>query len=189
MNVIFDVSWHLFHWFLIAMALIGVAVLLSFFMKNKILIFVTLLILVTATIFAIDQTRYSTFEELFEDQLHDDSTVKAMSIAINDISGQIPNTEVRATIEDESIIHAILEDFSELELKKDEDALYSDNRYTIAITINNEVREGVSRISDLYIDVDYHSLNGYEIISNTNHLQTIESLIEHEKVEWVPVND
>ncbi|MDT8860294.1 hypothetical protein N0O92_08610 [Alkalihalobacillus sp. MEB130] len=125
MNIFFDVSWHLFHFLLIGILIISVTATLSFFIKNKIALLVAIMTLILVTIFVIDQTKYTTFQELFSEHLSEESKVRSISIAVNDLSGDRPETVARKTIEDDSLINDILEDFEEIKLKKDEDGQFS----------------------------------------------------------------
>lgn len=187
MNVFFDISWQLFHFLLIGILVIGFTVILSFFIKNKIFLLAVNLILIFGTMFFIEHLKFTTFEEFVSEHLTEESTVRNISITINDLSGQRPITAVRATIEDESVINDILEDFSEIELKKDENVRFLRKKYVVGITANNPVRENISRTTTLYLEMDSHYLEEYRIISESNHLKTIESLIESKEVEWIDV--
>lgn len=152
--------------------------------KNKIFLFVLVLTLIIAVIIVINQTRQTTFQELFSEQLNEETTVRSISIAINEVSGYRTETEARTNIEDESLMNDILEDLAEVELKKDEDAPLIGKKYTIGVTVNNEVGDNHSSTTTLYIDVNNNYLNDYKITRSSNHLETIESVVEDEEVEW-----
>ncbi|MCL7749592.1 hypothetical protein [Halalkalibacter alkaliphilus] len=178
MNIFFDVSWQLFHFLLIGILIIGVTVMLRYFIKNKFVLLGVMVTLILGTIFVIDQTKYTTFKELFSEHLNEENEVRSISIAVNDLSGDRPETVARTTIDDDSLINDILKDFEEIKLKKDEDVRFLSRRYTIGITANKEIRENFSKTTTKYIEIDDKYLDEYRIITNANHLKTIESLVE-----------
>ncbi|UTR08987.1 hypothetical protein MM300_13715 [Evansella sp. LMS18] len=174
MNTFFDTLWVGFPIFLIAVSIIAVTFLLSFFIKNNIALFAVVIILILGTSLIINQMQYTTFQELYSDQLNEDSDIRSISVAVNDLSVRTPETAARTTIEDESLIGDILNDFQKIELRKDNDA--GIRKYTIGVTVNNQVKENFSRTTTIYIEMDDEYLNEYKIVSAKKHLETIESL-------------
>lgn len=72
-----------------------------------------------AGIFFIEhQMKYTTFPEVVPVQLNEVTTIRSISITINDLSGSLPDREAKTTIENGKMIEQILDDFSEMELKK-----------------------------------------------------------------------
>lgn len=137
-----------------------------------------------------EQMKYTTFQEVVSDQLNEETTVRSISIYVNDFSNNVLEREAKTTINDEKIIDRILEDLSNLELKKDNDFRnYGD--YTIRFVTTNQVEEDHYSTESWYIDLTENyaiitegSPGSYEIVSETGHLKTIKSLIGSEEVDW-----
>ncbi|MFD1039713.1 hypothetical protein ACFQ3N_15100 [Virgibacillus byunsanensis] len=77
-----------------------------------------------------------------------------------------------------------------MELKKVE-GYYKYRDYILQIVTTNQVKEDHYSTESIYIDLDNGYINisegypgSYEVVSDTNHLQTIESLVENEEVDW-----
>ncbi|ARK32470.1 hypothetical protein [Halalkalibacter krulwichiae] len=174
MNLFFDLSWQLFHYLLIAILLTALIFLLSRFIKNKIALLAVTLTIILGTILLINQTKYTTFQDL----VPEDSEIRSISITVNDLSGDRAEPAARTTIEDDSLIQEILEDLNQIKLKKDDDVRVQNRKYTIGITANHKIRENFSRTTTTYLKIDDQYVGESQIISNTNHLKTIESLIE-----------
>ncbi|MUV38920.1 hypothetical protein JNUCC1_02792 [Lentibacillus sp. JNUCC-1] len=166
-----------------------VVILLSIFIKKKSRLIVVLLILVVGSIFLIPQALHTTFPDGVSDQLNEDSTVQAIIITINDVSGDRPVREEQVTIRDKDIIGHILEDLSDVELKEDRNAVVLGRKYHLNIRITNKVEDGYYKTSTLMVDVDQHYLNKYKIVNEPNHLETIESLVENDEVDWEDLSE
>ncbi|WP_100011846.1 SdpI family protein [Lentibacillus sediminis] len=172
------------NFFLAGIAIILLAFLLSFWIKKKSTLIVVLALMVAGTIFIINQSKYTTFQELVSDQLNEESTVQEISITISDLSGDMPERKASVTIEDEEIMDQIIEDFSDIELKEQSNLHVLDRKYRIRIRSTNEVEENFLKTDSLTLCVDNDYINEYEIVNETDHLKTIESLVENEEIEW-----
>lgn len=188
MNLFFDVTWQLYNIFLVVFLIVLAALILRFLLKNKIHFFVAVGIVSVGAVFLAYQMNHTTFQAVVSDHLHENSTVRNISISTNDLTGDFPEREARATIEDEAIIEKILEDFSEIELRTSNHSRGLKD-YSIHITITNEVKDNYLVTNTLTLEMDDTYLDQYEIISDTNHLQTIESLVEREEVDWQKYNE
>ncbi|WP_188456902.1 DUF4181 domain-containing protein [Virgibacillus oceani] len=138
-----------------------------------------------------EKMKYTTFQDVVSDQLNEESTVRSITIDINDFSGTLPKREASATIRDQDLINRILADFSDVELKK-ETGFRDYWDYTLRIITTNQVEEDHFSTESLYVHVDgdYISISEgnadvYKIVTQSNHLKTIESLVESDEVVWM----
>jgi len=105
-----------------------------------------------------------------------------------DFSGNMPERKASVTIEEEEIIERILEDFSGLELKKDYDIQNIYRDYQIEIVVTNQIKEKHFSTTIIRFDLDKNYVNDYQIVSETNHLKTIEYLVENDEIDWQDLN-
>lgn len=186
MNIFFNVLM-LFANFLLIAVLIGfLTFFMSLFFKKRSTLIASVIIVIFGTLFIVDQMQYTTFQKLVSDQLNEESIVESISITINDVSesGGLPVRVARVKIEDEEIIKRILQDFSDMELKKDVDARYTGRDYSVRILTTNEVKENFLETSSISLDLDDYYVNEYEIVNETDHLKTIELLVESDEIDW-----
>lgn len=186
MNIFFNVLM-LFANFLLIAVLIGfLTFFMSLFFKKRSTLIASVIIVIFGTLFIVDQMQYTTFQKLVSDQLNEESIVESISITINDVSesGGLPVRVARVKIEDEEIIKRILQDFSDMELKRDVDARYTGRDYSVRILTTNEVKENFLETSSISLDLDDYYVNEYEIVNETDHLKTIELLVESDEIDW-----
>jgi hypothetical protein len=157
-------------------------------LKNKFLSAVLVLVVGVIAFFIWNQLKQTTFEDYFFDQLTKDTTITSISIAINEVDGHRAKIKARTTIEDTSLIQAIADDFTAVEMKESEEASIG-KRYTVGMNLRSKVSDDHFQTSTLYFDVDHDFLNIFEITSSHNHLQTIESIITDDQVEWDVIDD
>ncbi|WP_100009825.1 hypothetical protein [Lentibacillus sediminis] len=149
-------------------------------MNKRIIWIAVLVIFIVGITYLINEQKYTTFDELYSDQLNEDSIVRSVTIRIGGITENYAHT----TIEDEEVIDQIVESLRGLELKENRNAPFMEEDYTVRITTTNEIEEGLLRTEsfDLRLDGDY--LNQYQVVGETDHLSIIERLVESEEVEW-----
>jgi hypothetical protein len=166
-------------YFIIALVL---GLFLKLFIKNRVALLIVLSCLVLGLFLFVDHLKYTTFTDLYEREINEDSEVERITITVNQLSEQnSPEGRETVTIEDQEIIQRILDDFSQIELKKDETARGQFREYDIRFVTTNEVRE--EQLVTEYVDVglDQFYLNDYKIISETDHLETIQLLVERKQ--------
>ncbi|MEC5423498.1 hypothetical protein QGM71_08310 [Virgibacillus sp. C22-A2] len=178
--------------FLFGVIIVLITVFLRLFFKKRTAFIIAVGLVAIGgigTAFIIDQMKYTTFQEVFSEQINEKSDIRGMSISINDVSNRIPETKATATIRDEEIMERVLADFLKLELKKDVDAQLYHRDYTIKITTNNEVEEGRSVTDSFTMYVDENYINEYEVLSEKDHLSTVDLLVEDDAIDWRDVNE
>ncbi|MFA9558229.1 hypothetical protein ACERII_13050 [Evansella sp. AB-rgal1] len=150
---------------------------LSRFFQGKIALsisFAIVLLLISFSFYLDYKSKFITFDEFASEQL-DERKLWRMTIWTYDISSDFPEPKSHATTFDEEIIQKVLDDFSGMELKFNDDMRREyEKEYCIEITSHNSF--------SFY--VDDHYLNQYEILTDTNHLQTIRSLVEGDELNW-----
>ncbi|MBE4909976.1 hypothetical protein IMZ08_18220 [Bacillus luteolus] len=159
--------------------------LLHFIKKRKAFFIIGFLIVGTFLIFEWD--KYSSFEKRVAKSLHEDTIIESMTIRIYDMSKKddfFPERKAWVTIKDQETINAVLEDFSGLKLKRDEDARRQVREYEIKLLVTNEVKPDLLVTKNIYLEVDEHYLEDYKILGETEHLKTIKSLEENEEIKW-----
>ncbi|QOY34981.1 hypothetical protein AWH56_020035 [Anaerobacillus isosaccharinicus] len=181
--------YHYFDFTLMAIFIVLLALFLSLFVKTKSKLIAAVMVVLVAVFFLVNHMQYTTFPKLVSNQLNEKSQIRDMTITINDNSNGYRDIEASVTIEDEEIIEQILTDFESLKLKRDINHRFREHNFTLSILVTNETKKHVYNTSSqtLYIDDDY--INNYRILSATNHLKTIEALIENEEIEWQYYND
>ncbi|WP_078379975.1 hypothetical protein [Sutcliffiella halmapala] len=170
---------------ILGIAVVSLILLLSF--KKRILVSIVIIVVAIGAVYVYDRAKYITFPELVETQLNSESTVRDITITINDndLSGDgLPVRKAHVTIEDEEIIKRILDDFSDLELKKNVNAQGTFKEYQLRLLIINPSKENGLVTDSLYLYVDEHYVNDFAIVGETDHLKTIKYLVESDEVEW-----
>ncbi|MDQ0207434.1 hypothetical protein [Alkalicoccobacillus murimartini] len=126
----------------------------------------------------INNTKYTSFDELYSDQINEESTIQKIDITID------TNIDSRTTsIEDESIIAHILSDLSSIELK-DEDGTINNHTHRVSITTTNQLEDRLFSTDRITLRMNHQFFNQYRIVSETHHLATINSLVERDDINW-----
>lgn len=184
METILDLSFQYFHLLLIPILIVLVTLFLSTFIKKRVPLITVMAILIIGSIIVLNQTKFTTLLKLYSHQLNEDSVVKSVSISINVQAENRPDIIRSVTIEDKKIIEQIIDDFSGIELKEDDDIKQIFRDYQVEIVVTNQIEENHFSTTTIHLDIDKNYVNEYKIISETNHLKTIESLAENDKVDW-----
>lgn len=184
METLLDLSFQYFHLLLIPILIGLVTLILSIFIKKRIPLITVMAVLIIGSVIVLNQTKYTTLLELYSNQLNEDSVVKSVSITIQEPSENVPEPIRGVTIEKKEVIERILEDLSVIELKEDDDIQQVFRDYQIEVVVTNQIEEDHFSTTTIHLDIDKNYVNDYRIISDTNHLKTIESLVEDDKVDW-----
>lgn len=153
--------------------------------KKRIIVIIGILLAVSGISYLYIQEKYTNFEEYSSKLINDESEVQSITISIKDTSGDsFPELKSRATIKDEKIIEDLLSDFSKIELVKDRDNAGWYEKYYVDVLTTIEDEDGILRTQSFVFDLGETYLDGYKIISDTDHLQTIDALVENEEIEW-----
>jgi hypothetical protein len=189
MHTFIDILWLYFDFFLIAIAIALLTLLLSLFFKKKNTLIAAVTVVVVGGILLLNQMQYTTFSKLVSEQLNDESEIKNITITINDFSNHFKGRKADVTIEDEAIIEGILNDFETLKLKKEINTRFREHKYDIRILTTNLTKMNYYLTDYLTLSVDDDYINNYHIVGQANHLKTIEALIENEDIEWTFYNE
>ncbi|MFT4412263.1 hypothetical protein ACLM5H_00250 [Fredinandcohnia humi] len=145
--------------------------------RKRLLILLGILLLIVGYMYVMEQEEIITFKEFTRFQLTEESEVKHIRIKFKEDSENLPGL---VTIKDEDIIQDILKDFSTLKLKGDRFynfEAHDKKEYYIQILVDTP-KEGYILTESIDFDIDEEYLRNLKIISNPNHLRTIESLIK-----------
>jgi hypothetical protein len=175
---IIDLSYQFFEIFLIFILIGLVYLILSMFIKKRIIIMFVIAILTIGSILFIEQTKYTTLMELYTNQINENSAIKSVTITVFDKQKKIPDFNSSVTIEDEIVINRIIDDLASVKLKKDKDTPTLHGEYHINIAVSNEIEEDHFSLTSVGFDISSKYVNNYAIISDTDHLKTIESLVK-----------
>lgn len=190
MSTFINFLYHYFDYTLMAIFIALLALLLSLFFKTKNKLIAAVIVVVVAIFFLVNHMQYTTFPKLVSAQLNEQSVIRDMTITINDNSNGYRDREASVTIEDEEIIEQILSDFEPLKLKRDINQRFREHKYTLSILVTNETKKkDVYLTSSLTLYIDDNYINNYRILNATNHLSTIEALIDNDDIEWQYYND
>ncbi|OEH93837.1 hypothetical protein [Bacillus solimangrovi] len=187
MNSLLDSLFLIFSDFIFVILAIGLAMLLmSIFIKKKIILFSTITVIILGLIFSsfvMVEEDYTSFSKLYDDQLNEDAVIERVKITINDLVGD-KREVAHLQVKDNEIIAAILNDLSSLKLENERESR-GKREYEIKLIVANEVGEKQTSVSTIHFDLDANYFENHQIISESNHLKTIESLVNSEEVEWV----
>ncbi|WP_179295454.1 DUF4181 domain-containing protein [Bacillus sp. FJAT-45350] len=146
--------------------------------------------------YATEAAKYTSFAELYSDNLNEHTVVKNISITINDLSENKKEPTATVTIDDKHMIQSILTDLSTIELKIHEDHYYNNTlKYTLSIDVKNPDKDKQNFFyrSSINLNIDQYSMSllvtKYDIKTDTNHLSTIELLVDSQEVDWKYLND
>ncbi|MFS0861908.1 hypothetical protein [Fredinandcohnia sp. 179-A 10B2 NHS] len=153
--------------------------------KKRIAVILGILLVVSGIGYLYIQEKYTTFTEYSSSLINNESEIQRITISIKDTSGDsFPVLKSKATIEDEKIMEDLLSDFSKIEMIKDRDDAGWYEKYYVDILTTIENEDGILRTQSFVFDLGETYLDGYKITSETDHLQTIEALVENEDIEW-----
>jgi hypothetical protein len=173
-----DISFQLFPIILFCILMSVVYLILSIFIKKRSIILVTIGVLTIGSLVFINLTKYSSFLELYSDQLNEDSVVQSVTITVYDDSESIPDFKKSITIGDAEIMKRIIDELSGVELKKEKNIPHQFRDYYINIVVTNRIEKDHFRTTSIGFDIDINHLNQYRIINETEHLKTIQSLVK-----------
>lgn len=175
--------WQFSYYFLIIILIGLVAFGVSLYTKKWRTLIIVMVVLIIGTVIFVNQLKYTTFSDLYSNQLNDDTIVESISINIYDLD-YIPERKASVEILDEEIIEQILVDLSGLKLKRDYNIQNYGREYEVEIVVTNQVDERNLSKTTISLDMNENYVNEYQVISVTNHLRTIESLVESDEIEW-----
>ncbi|WP_174732233.1 hypothetical protein [Mesobacillus harenae] len=120
-NKIINIFWELSNVLLIGILLVLVTFLMSLIFKKKMTLLAAMMVIILGSTFILDRLQYTTFQKLVSEELNEESTVRSITIRKNGLVENNQKTS-RVTIVDEETLQQILDDFSEVKLKRDRDA-------------------------------------------------------------------
>ncbi|TYS14990.1 hypothetical protein FZC78_16995 [Rossellomorea vietnamensis] len=172
-----DFTLQYFHLFLIAVLIAIVTLVMSKFINRKRTLFMVMTVLVIGFFFAVQQLKYTSFPELYDKTLKEDSVIEEINIREYDPSDDSLETSASKVIEDQDTIERLMNDFSKVELKKEDGTAREFYQYHVEIIVTNQAGEDryLTNVINIKLDQDY--LNDYKVISSTNHLKTLQSLV------------
>ncbi|MGM0834751.1 MAG: hypothetical protein ACQEV7_01260 [Bacillota bacterium] len=129
------------------------------------------------------QLKYNTFEEWNSEHFGEETTIRSVSIHVNETTDGFPVELGRITVEDKDEIDRILADLIGLKLKKVTESGEPWKKYRVEFLVVNE-KGNLLETNSLSYSIDQNYINEYQIISEQNHLSTIEELVESEEMEW-----
>ncbi len=158
--------------------ILPVFLILYFFTRKKSFLFASLL-LIGGLFIVVETMKYTTFMELFEDSIQEESVVEKITITVNGEGSEKQVSKSKIEVTDPSMIDSILTDFTKMKLKEDNNPPFSDSpSYTIQIVSTNKVRKGVFETELVSFEINDHYLHKYKIVSNTDHLKTVKEVIK-----------
>ncbi|RHW39029.1 hypothetical protein D1B31_13785 [Neobacillus notoginsengisoli] len=156
--------------------LIGlVAFVASMFIKNRIVLINSIGVLVMAAVILVSMTQYTTFSKLYSDELNENSVVKSVTIR-----AKMPENSQTITIENKEDIERILGDLSGIKLKKENDITFHEKGYHVEMIVTTQIKKNHTSTERVLLELGNDYLDHYKIISESDHLKTIESLVKGE---------
>ncbi|WP_175990560.1 hypothetical protein [Bacillus sp. Marseille-Q1617] len=177
MGWFFDFTLQYFHLFLIVVLIMLVTLVMSKFFKRKRTLVMGMTLFVLGAFIIVHQSTYTTFPDLYDKTLKEDSVIDAIKIRVYDPSNEVLETNESKTIEEQDTIERLMDDFSKIELKKAEGMPRDLYKYHVEIIVTNQVGEDRYLTKVIHVRLDQKSLDDYKIISDTNHLKTVQTLV------------
>lgn len=181
-------GWFVYYsdYFVLAILLGGAFYWLSF--RKKIVVGIALIIVALGVGYLQNEMKYTTFHEMTSGTIMDDSEIRSITIKVKDIEGGSEQdywkTIGQLTIEDEELVDKLLNDLKGMELKETNYSAYELNsKYIVEILVVNE-KNNLLVTDKLMYSIDKTHFSGYEIVSDKDHLNTIEELVESDSMEW-----
>lgn len=163
-----------------------VAFIISRFIQDRMkVIVITFVIIVGLVIFVnvlANILSYTSFTQYVSEHINEETTINNVSITVNDIDDRGKKLDYTSiTIEDREIIENLLQDFSEVKLKKDFYRSHWGEKYRVDFFVTNPASDGNYVITNSFsFSVDENYLNNLKIMNSTNHLNTIEEIVRDE---------
>ncbi|WP_449539665.1 hypothetical protein [Ferdinandcohnia sp. Marseille-Q9671] len=151
-------------------------------LKKRILVIFVMLIILLGTFLLFELDKRTTFNKLVSRNLNEQSIVQNVSIQI--LEPSTGNRKASVILTDEKIIENVLEDFSTMKLREDRDARQLYRKYRISILTTNE-RDDILYTESINFSLDEEFLDEYEITNHSDHLKTIQELVDREDIEWI----
>ncbi|MFA1819316.1 hypothetical protein ACDX78_03755 [Virgibacillus oceani] len=185
MDLLFNILWNLFPFLLLIAAIVGITIFLRIFFHKKLPVYAIVSILVIGSVYLIDRSYYTTFTDVYSNHLNEETVVRSITISTTYLPDDRRfDPEADIEIEDEEMMNELIQEFSELELKKDRDHHYIENpEYRVRITTTHEMEEGLLKTGSFYFELNEAHLDGYKIVNDTDHLQMLDTLADNKKSE------
>ncbi|QKS69940.1 hypothetical protein FLK61_24480 [Paenalkalicoccus suaedae] len=179
----------LFAAFTVIVGLGGIMLILSFFLKNRLVLVLVTLGIVSGIALLVINSQQSTFEEAYFDVTDEDVILHEARLTVNDVSDLVPERIMYLNIEDEETLEALSNDFMGIELREDNLRNRASEEYRLTFRVSYTVREGLRERHDMHLFVDDTHINSDVVSPPFAHLRTIEALINDESLDWVMEED
>jgi len=182
MNYFLNLPYQLSTWLLIGFFLFLVFLSLKLAFKGVFKFAVPFSIIVFGVFITTDLLKYTTFQQLNPEISKEDSEIHSITIYINDLSESLSYREARLIIEDPETIEKISNDLAAIRLKDTNS--FHDLKYSIDISYSYQIEENMISRQSFLFHIDEQYLFRHEIVNDTNHLETIETLVDSDDAEW-----
>ncbi|TMW71085.1 hypothetical protein [Alteribacter natronophilus] len=175
-HVLSAILWVLFWVTAFAAVVFGITLILRRFMKDRSALVTAIGIAVIGTGMIYSFTQNTTFDEVFLDQLDDQEDLRWMTVERyqGGDEGADGLQRARLRIEDEDMIHQVLDDFKGLRLRSGN--CHEEREYNVYIR---------TRLNHTSFFAGEACLNTAEIRDpGRDHLRTLDRLAEDESLEW-----
>ncbi|MGD6831301.1 hypothetical protein ACQCT5_04025 [Sutcliffiella halmapala] len=181
-------GWFVYYsdYFVLAILLGGALYWLSF--RKKVVVGIALIAVALGVGYLQNEMKYTNFHEMTSGTIKDDSEIRSITIKVKDIEGGSEQdywkTIGQLTIEDEELVDKLLNDLNGMELKETNYSTFELNsKYIVEMLVVNE-KNNLWVTDKLMYSIDKTHFSGYEIVNDTDHLKTIEELVESDRMEW-----
>ncbi|MBM7621162.1 hypothetical protein JOC95_003035 [Bacillus tianshenii] len=173
-------------YFVLAILIGGAFYWLSF--RKKVVVGIALIIVAIGVGYLQNEMKYTDFHEMTSGTIKDDSEIRSITIKVKDMESDSEKdswkTIGQMTLEDEELVDRLLNDLKGLELKETNYSKYELNsKYIVEMLVVNE-KDNLLVTDKLMFSIDKTHFSGYEIISDNDHLKTIEELVGSDRMEW-----
>ena len=141
------------------------------------------LVLLVGGYFLYDQMIYTTSDATVIKEFHEDSEIRNLQIRKVEFEIGTYSFKERMLIEDEETIRKILQDLSDIELKREINKEPGGADYVLDLLISN-LKNDMVETGTIQIIVGKEYINDYKIVSDKDHLKTLKELDERNDLEW-----
>lgn len=162
--------------FMIYILTIFLFIFLSIFIKKRKLIILIIACIVLGIEFFIYQSQYKTFAELYPQVANENHTVDTITISEYEEVDGYPVVKNEIKVKDQVMIDHIINELADRKYKLETEPKKSFHKYEIEFETKREIKEN-------YYKYDYVTtfFTEHEVLSDSEHLKTIKSLIESEE--------
>ncbi|MBA2174213.1 hypothetical protein H0266_04770 [Halobacillus locisalis] len=174
---------------IVIFVLLLLTLLLRMFIKRMFPIVLILVFVSCSAYWMFDQSRSTTFSNSYSQLYLEENEIERVTIGVHDVQADVDGLEREVTIDNPGTIERIVEDLSDVTYKRVVGAEHRINRFSLTFVVEDRVKEGFTSIERQYVSIGEDHVSLYPILSDTDHLETIQALANNQDLDWRQVDD